>query len=270
MQKYYDYHTHSSISFDSNISIYNTCQLALEKGAAGLTFTEHAMLGNDPAYDELPDQTAYEHELLKARADFPTLELGMGLELDINPQRRKDIEKLLKESAWDFILGSVHELFGCNLSAYDGNFGSRQSIQDAYHNYFCGLYEQVHKFDAFDVLGHLDLIRRNRRFSDTPFSYNDHAEILDALLKLLIQRGQGLEVNTAGWRYGMSETHPSLQVLKRYRELGGEIITCGSDCHSLNSAFGLIRPGYEMIKAAGFEYVSLFTNRKVQQMKLEI
>ena len=270
MQKYYDYHTHSYISFDGNISIAQTCAIAVTREAAGLTFTEHAMLENDPAFDELPNQAKYTLELEHARENFPTLELGMGLELDLNPLRRMDIVKLLQDNTWDFVLGSVHELSGCNLSAYDSSFSKNQSINEAYHNYFCGLYKTVKEIDTFDTLGHLDLLRRDRRFSKEPFVYKDHAEVLDALLTLLIYRGQGLEVNTAGWRYGMTETHPTLSVLRRYRQLGGEIITCGSDCHNVNSAFSNIRQGYEMIREAGFKYISLFKGRKLRQLELEI
>ena len=270
MQKYYDYHTHSLISFDSNISIAQTCALALARGAAGLTFTEHAMMEDDPSYDQLPDIVAYKAELAQARAAYPSLEIGMGLELDLNPTRQADIDMLLKTTEWDFVLGSVHELFGCNITAYDGKFGSGQSIKAAYNNYFSGLYERVKASPSFDALGHLDLLRRDYRFTGQPYNYSDHAEILDALLKLLIQRGQGLEVNTAGWRCGMTETHPSLQVLRRYRQLGGHIITCGSDCHSPNSAFGLIKQGYAMIKEAGFKYISLFEGRVPKQMRIDI
>ena len=269
MQKYYDYHSHSYFSYDANISIEQTCALALDRGAAGITFTEHAILEDDPAYDELPNILAYQAELEQARAAFPTLELGLGLELDLKPARKEDIDKLLKAYQWDFVLGSVHELFGCNLTAYDGKFGSGQNLKQAYHNYFNGLYERVQAVDSFDVLGHLDLLRRDRRFMGRPFNYSDHAEALDALLMLLIKRGQGLEVNTAGWHYGLGEAHPGLQVLRRYRQLGGHIITCGSDCHSLAAVFSRIQQGYQMIAAAGFKYISLFEGRRLKQLKLE-
>jgi len=269
MQKYYDYHTHSDLSCDGHISIEQTCYLASVRGASGLTFTEHAMLEEDPALDTLPDRRAYAAELTSARAAFPALELGMGLELDLNPARRDDIGKLLA-GEWDFVLGSVHELAGIDLSAYDGTFGAGQNFKQAYDAYFRGLYEGVKALDTFDALGYLDLIRRDRRFTGHPFAYADHADILDALLKLLVQRGQGLEVNTAGWRYGLGEAHPGLQVLRRYRQLGGEIITCGSDCHSASAVFLDIQRGYALIKEAGFQYVSLFEGRKLRQLKLEI
>lgn len=270
MQKYYDYHTHSHISFDANISIQQTCALALKRGACGLTFTEHAVFENDPALDELPDIGAYEGELAVSRAAFPALELGMGLELDLNPARLADTEKLLKAAEWDFVLGSMHELEGYNLSEYDCKFCIGKSDKQAYHTYFSGLYERVKACPSFDSLGHLDLLLRHHRFNDRPFDYADHAEILDALLKLLIQRGQGLEVNTAGPYYGAAEMHPGLTVLRRYRQLGGDIITCGSDCHSGPMVFRCIMEGYKMIKEAGFKYVSLFYNRELHQLKLEI
>ena len=270
MQKYYDYHSHASFSYDAHISIEQTCSMAIASGAAGLTFTEHLTLADDPTRDMKPDPAAYAAEIKRARAVFPQLELGMGLELDLNPVRTADLDELTQNSAWDFVLGSVHELYGCNLTGYDGGFSATHSVKKSYHNYFCGLYERVLAMTCFDVLGHLDLLRRDSRFTKQPFAYADHAEVLDAILYLLIRRGQGLEVNTAAWRYGVAEAHPGMQVLRRYRQLGGEVLTCGSDCHSPAAVFYRIPEGYAMIKEAGFKYISLFENRKPKQLKLEI
>ncbi|MCL2496433.1 MAG: histidinol-phosphatase HisJ family protein [Clostridiales bacterium] len=266
MLRYYDYHTHSTISFDSHISIEETCSLAVAVGAAGLTFTEHVELYSGKTPDALPDFAAYAAQIKAARIAFPQLALGMGLEVDLNPARRSEIEQILAGN-WDFVLGALHELNG--LSTYNGEFSRGKSKEQTYHDYFAGLYEQVKRMDCFDVLAHLDVIRRDATIGDVSLNYAAYADLIEPLLSLLIERGQGLEVNTAGWRYKMADAHPGLTVLRRYRQLGGEIITCGSDCHHPSRAFYRIREGYELIKQAGFKYISLFEGRKLRQMKLE-
>ena len=266
MPKYYDYHTHSTISFDSRISIEQTCSIAVAAGAAGLVFTEHVELYSNKWPDAVPDVAAYAAQIAAARLAFPQLTLGMGLEVDLNHERRDEIGQILAGN-WDFVLGAVHELNG--LSTYNGEFSRGKSKEQAYGEYFAGLFEQVKAMDCFDVLAHLDVIRRDVSFSDLSLDYAAYADLIDPLLKLLIERGQGLEVNTAGWRHALAEAHPGLDVLRRYRQLGGEIITCGSDCHHPTRAFFRIREGYELIKQAGFKYISLFEGRKSRQMKLE-
>lgn len=268
MQKYYDYHTHSAISFDAQVSIDASCRLADERGAAGLTFTEHLELYSKPGSDNYPDLPRYRDELLAAREKWPLLELGLGMEVDLNPDRREDIEAFLRQAEWDFLLGSVHDIDG--LTTYNGAFSAGKSKEETYGAYFAGLYRHVKQMDCFDVLGHLDVIRRDARYGEAAMAYEDYAGLIDPVLRLLIERGQGLEVNTAGWRYLLNEAHPGLQVLRRYRQLGGEIITCGSDAHSARHICYRIKEGYQLIKEAGFKYITLFSGRKPKQLKLEI
>lgn len=267
MQKYYDYHTHSTISFDALVSMEDSCSLALARGAAGLTFTEHVELYADNRVYALPDTAAYNTALAAAKQRFPQLELGQGLEINLCPEHRRTIEEYLRGD-WDFVLGAVHELG--NLSAYNGEYTAGKSKQQAYRGYFAGVYERVKAMPCFDVLAHAELIRRDRRFNDAGFNYDEYADLWDPVLRLLIERGQGLEVNTAGWRYLQAEAHPGLPMLRRYRQLGGEIITCGSDAHTAGSGFFRIREGYAFIKEAGFDYITLYEGRKPRQMKLEI
>ena len=124
----------------------------------------------------------------------------------------------------------------------------------------------IQVFDNFDVYGHLDFVS-TYTYDGTPFSYADHKDLTDEILKLLIARGKGIELNTANASvYGMGS--PCDDVLKRYRELGGEIITLGSDAHSHKSVCNNIEWGLERLRQCGFRYFTVFKDRKPEFLSL--
>ena len=99
-------------------------------------------------------------------------------------------------------------------------------------------------------------------YDDNSLKYEEYSDLIDACLKSLIEKGKGIEVNTSGFRYGINGTYPSLTILKRYKELGGEIITAGSDSHKPEDTADHIDYAYSLIKEAGFKYVSVFRKQK--------
>jgi histidinol-phosphatase (PHP family) len=96
----------------------------------------------------------------------------------------------------------------------------------------------------------------------------DTSDIIDEILKKLIEAGKGIEINTAGLRYGMGQTNPHEKILRRYRELGGEIISVGSDSHEpaqLAYAFDLVP---RLLQNCGFRYYTEFSQRKPEMIPL--
>ena len=262
---YFDYHCHSLISADGSISINKVCAEIIKRGGNGVTFTEHLEVG-DGVYEgwEL-DYNQYKKEITAARAAYPELVIGMGAEVGLQVESKEKIIAAVMEHEWDFVIGSVHVIGG--KLTYDGEFSAGKSREEAYRGYFHALCEAAAAFPVFDVMGHIDLIRRDYTFSTKTLEYRDFADEFDTLFRILIDSGRGIEVNTAGRRY-FHEAHPPLSCLKRYKELGGEIITCGSDSHSLPSVFHGIREGYELIREAGFKYITVFEKRKPKQIKI--
>lgn len=126
----------------------------------------------------------------------------------------------------------------------------------------------VENFSNFDVLGHLDFIIRYGPFSDKSYEYDEYKTIIDSILKALIKRDRGIELNTSGLRSKLETTFPKEKVLKRYKELGGEIITIGSDCHSNGDYYKGIPEGIELLKSLGFTKISSFDKRVIDYIKL--
>lgn len=114
----------------------------------------------------------------------------------------------------------------------------------------------------FDVLGHMDYVVRYGKEKEKSYFLQDYAEITDEILRSLIMQGKGIELNTAGFKYGLGFAHPHISILKRYKELGGEVITVGSDAHQPeNIAYDFDR-AKEVLKDSGFKYYTEFKGRK--------
>ena len=114
----------------------------------------------------------------------------------------------------------------------------------------------------FDVLGHIDYVIRYGKEKERAYSYHKYADVIDEILKTLIHNGKGLELNTAGWKYGLSFAHPHPDILKRYRELGGEILTVGSDGHKPEHIAYDFHRINDLLKECGFKYYTEFRQRK--------
>lgn len=265
--KIYDYHLHSSFSMDACSRLEEICRQAEKKGAAGFMLTDHIEYDNSSGGEYNFDHAAYAEALAAAAKKFPNLELGGGVELGLQEHLKARCLAAVNGHNWDFVLGSVHIVKG--RSVYDGAFSRGKSREEAYRAYLEEVYRIVCAMPFFDVLAHLDLIRRDERFADRSLVWREFPDQLDAILRKLVETGVGLELNTASWRYGLDSPHPDESVLRRYRELGGEIITCGSDSHEPSTVCYKLREGYQILKEAGFRYVSTFRQRRLRQVPLE-
>jgi histidinol-phosphatase (PHP family) len=114
----------------------------------------------------------------------------------------------------------------------------------------------------YDSLGHIDYIVRYGNDKEQTYSYSKNADYIDEILKHLIANGKGLEVNAAGWKSGLSFAHPHQDVLKRYKELGGEIITIGSDAHKPEHVAYDFHKIKDYLEFCGFKYYTEFRQRK--------
>ena len=143
-----------------------------------------------------------------------------------------------------------------------------RSERQAYLEYFASILENVAAFDAFDVYGHIDYVVRYGPNKNRDYSYRAYSEIIDEVLKTLIEKGKGIEINTGGFRYGLGHPNPTEDILKRYREFGGEIITVGADAHAPEDIAFDFQKVPEILKSCGFRYFTVFKNRKPEFIRL--
>ena len=258
-----DFHNHTDFSSDCKIPMEEMIQKAISLNMTHLCFTEHM----DPDYPVsadgltfLLDTEAYRNRFLQLREKYSSrINLLWGVELGIQPHLYDRLKSYTSSHPFDFIIASSHVLYG--EDPYYSSFFENRKEEEVYEDYFKCILSNIKNFSDFDVYGHLDYIVRYGPNKDTRYSYEKYRDIFDEILKTLIQNQKGLEVNTGGLKYGLKDLHPLQDILKRYKELGGQIITIGSDAHSpdyLQHRFSYVR---EVLTSFGYRYYSVFQNR---------
>lgn len=272
-QNYYDYHMHSLVSMDSSMNMADACEQAVRMDMSGICFTEHQDFFSDHAaknsrgHVEI-DMDFYDRQIETARAQYgDRLAICQGVELGLQDCNSEEVRGFLAQRSFDYIIGSVHTIGRKEIST--GAFYAGKTKDEAYTAYFQAVYDMIVTQPVFHCLGHLDLVRRHKGYGDNTIDYDKFGAVIDEILRALIKRGKGLEVNTAGIRYGVGSMHPDMPILKRYRALGGEIITCGSDAHRADHVAMNIKEAYALLKECGFTYVSRFVGGKEEKIPLK-
>jgi histidinol-phosphatase (PHP family) len=245
---------------------------AVRCGLEQICFTEHQDFDYPPSHELtadffLVDTDAYLQELLRLRQRYAgQIRLGFGIELGLQTHLTKELTDYVHSHTFDFIIGSSHV---CNRQdPYYPEFFEGRSEEAAYREYFTDILENIKCFQEFDVYGHLDYVVRYGPSQDREYTYEKYRDILDAILELLLASGKGLEINTGGLKYGLREPNPCTALLKRYRQLGGEIITVGSDAHVPRYIGYEFAKAAELLKSCGFSHYTTFQHRPPEFHKL--
>ncbi|GFH94124.1 histidinol-phosphatase [Lachnospiraceae bacterium] len=261
-----DCHLHSSHSGDSDASMEEMIQKGIALGLTHMCFTEH----NDfdfPVSEDTPqgmfelNPDAYLYDLIRLREKYAgQIRILFGVELGLQPHLMRQNAIFAKNHDYDFIIGSSHVCGG--QDPYYPAFYEGRSQEEAYREYFQSVIENLKKFDNFDVYGHLDYVVRYGPEKDRGYCYETYSDLFDRILELLLEKGKGLELNTGGISDGMRDVHPCREVLRRYRQKGGEIITIGSDAHDPAEIAAHFHRAEEVLQECGFRYYTVFENRQ--------
>lgn len=255
----YDYHSHTAYSDDSDTPMKIMIEAAIDKGIVELAITDHY----DPDYpdEQIPfdiDLEAYTADLTAfAKKYRDQIKIIKGIEIGI--QKGDTLEKCRKavnSFPFDFIIGSFHCFKGLDLYTTDyTKLEERKVLPDFYEEmYYC-----LSRYTDYDVIGHFNVIDRYLPFA---IDYSTSMEIIEAILKMIIAQGKGLEINTSSYRYNMKgRTTPSHEILKMYKDLGGEILTLGSDAHKVNDLGRDLDRARTQAMEHGFRYFTTFEKR---------
>ncbi len=265
-----DCHLHCHFSSDSEASPESMIDNAVRLGLSHICFTDH----NDYDYPKedgktvfLLDLDAYLEKISVLKKIYKDkINVRIGVEQGLQPHLCEQINNYDPAHRLDFIIGSTHLVDGSD--PYYPSFWEHHSPKESICTYFENIYKSICCCDNFDVYGHLDYVVRYAPKKDADYQPADYTDLLDMILKKLIENGKGIEINTAGLRYGLKEANPCCFILKRYRELGGEILTTGSDAHKpqdMAFAFDII---VDLLKDCGFSYYTLFHQRKPEFIRL--
>ena len=267
-----DMHMHTWFSTDSEACPRDMADEAVRKGLKTICFTDH-FDKDDLEWGEegIFDVDAYFVEMQKLQEEYAgKLNIRIGIELGLRTYLKDYYEELTKKYPFDFVIGSVHNV--PYKKDAEGNIlytdpaaeklFTDRTDKEAYRLMMETTLENVRTSDCFQTLGHLDYVVRYGKSREKEYSYTDYADIIDEILKLLIEKEKGLEVNSAGLKYGLPFAHPHPDVLKRYRELGGEIITIGAYAHKPEHIAYDFAKAEEILKSCGFKYYTEFFEQK--------
>lgn len=254
----YDFHIHSRVSFDGHDSGIALAQAAREAGLREICFTDHMDYVYAPGEKDLiyrVEDYNREYEGLS----LPGITIRQGVEYGLYPHHQERMAADLALRHYDFVLGSVH--FVDDLDVYFAEYWEGKTVLEAQRCFLEHTLSCVRTNDDFDVLAHLTFLHKGRGCPvKEPLPYEAHADVIDEILRTLADKGKGLEMNTSGVdRCG--GFLPTRDYFLRFRELGGEIITVGSDAHRCNRVGQYCSEAAELLRGI-FGYVCTFEDRK--------
>lgn len=262
-----DYHVHSAFSFDCKAPMEAQIERAIEIGLDEICFTDHVDYGVRKDWDE-PGPMEEWHGKPKRNVDYPRyfaklaemqerygdqITIRRGLELGVQRHTIRQTEKLCERCGGelDFTLLSVHQVDDCEIYSPKYTEGRPQSEYNL--DYYEELLAIARGCDRYSVLAHLDVMRRYDPAGEYPFETT--RDVVAEILRTVIQKGKGIELNAASWRYQLEDIQPRREIMCLYRDLGGEIVTIGSDAHRvehIGDSFGKARA--ILRDALGFRY----------------
>ena len=276
-----DYHVHSEASFDCDqpASIKNILKTAADNNIKQVAICDHydvnwVIDGSNPKINFKNQR----EQIAQAKRELSCdTEILLGVELGQphqSPESDAHARVLLRENNFDYVLCALHNNRG-EPDFYYMDYKPENKVElekmfERYSRELCELAEW-HKFHA---LAHLDYPMRYFKINKIDIDANKYYDLYREVFKIIIRRGIALEINTSGLRKeNFGETMPSFDLLKIYKDMGGELLVMGSDSHSAEQLanapehFILI---YAKLQELGFRYTSVIRDKKFEQVKIEL
>jgi histidinol-phosphatase (PHP family) len=252
-----DYHMHTSFSDDSTYAMEDLIKRAISLGINEICFTEHVDHGVKT--DLNCDFDAYIKEFQRCKAIYGNqISMKLGIEFGIQEHTIDEFQKDFDKYVFDFVILSCHQVDNKEFWTQDFQRGKTQKEYN--EKYYEEILKVIKNYDDYSVLGHLDMIKRYDNIGDYPFE--KIKGVVTEILKHVISQGKGIEINTSSFRYGLEDLTPSRDILKLYKELGGTIITIGSDTHEESHVGHNIAFVNEELKKLGYNHFCTFDKMK--------
>ena len=268
-----DYHLHTYYSDDSEYPMEQLVKDAISKGLAEICFTDHVDYGVKADWMDMSDTyqpeekaklpvmnvkyPAYHAEISRLKQIYAgEITIREGMEFGMQVHTIPQYQKLFSLYPFDFIIMSCHQVEDKEFWTQDFQKGKTQ--EEYNRKYYEEILGVIKEYKCYSVLGHLDMITRYDPAGIYPFDRVE--DIITEILKLAISDGKGIEINTSSHRYGLPDLTPSRNILKLYRELGGTILTIGSDTHEPEHLGAYVKETLEDIKGMGFTSICTFQN----------
>ena len=260
-----DYHMHSCHSGDSDAPMRKMIEKGISLGLDQMCVTEH--MDMDYPYSPHLEPGTFHLDTDSYLADFRKcqtfysgrINLHFGIELGLQPQIADRNSQYIRSYPFEFVIASTHV---CNhADPFFPEYYQNRSTEAAIREFIACTLENIVSFDDYDVYGHLDYIVRYLPENAEPYSAIKYLDQIDEILRRLISAGKGLDINSKALYSGLREPNPCADILRRYHELGGEIITFGSDAHSPENIARCFEQLKDIVLSVGFTDYCTFENR---------
>ena len=269
MNKLWNNHMHCEFSGDSDAPMKDMIEESIRCKMGGITFTDHLDIDyyHTPGrFDlDIPEYRKCYEKLTNNGLYQDKFEVLWGIELGLQPYLSDKHEEIISSYNFDYVIGSTHQVD--KMDPYYQDFYDRFGVKGGVRKFFTETAENIEEFKNFDAYGHLDYIIR---YNDEAkkLTYEDYRDIVLDILKLLIENDKALEINTGAFKFGLTEPNPCIATIKKYKDLGGKLITLGSDAHKTEQ----ICVGYDKIvnilKDCGFNTYFVYKNRNPVEREL--
>ncbi|WP_099466800.1 histidinol-phosphatase HisJ family protein [Konateibacter massiliensis] len=248
-----DYHMHTAFSDDSTYPMEECVKRAIEISLEEICITEHIDYGVKTNLN--CDLEAYSKEFARCKELYGSqITMRFGIEFGIQTDTVERFQQDFDNYPFDFVIMSCHQVD--NLEFWNNAYQEGKTQQEYQEKYYEEILKVIQKYHDYSVLGHLDMIKRYDRQGEYPFEKTK--PIVEEILRTAIADGKGIEVNTSSFRYNIGDLTPSRDILTLYKELGGEIITIGSDSHEESHLGHKIKEVQGELKKLGFRYIHTF------------
>lgn len=276
MRNLFDTHNHSQFSFDGKRTTVQASALsAYEKGLAGICFTDHYDFFVPE--DECSTETIQpqDFEIISQQEEIDRIQslytdgfkVLKGIEVGMSEESREKVAEVMNANSFDQVIASIHYLE--KSDPYYGGYFKGKDCRQAYGTYLETIYNEAVALKDFDIIGHYDYVARYAPYPQDSITYKDFGDIFDTIFRYIIENGKGLELNTKSCTGSKGrKTIVDRNILIRYREMGGEIISLGSDSHVATHVGEGFTEIAGMLRSLGFRWTSHYEKRQLVQLPL--
>jgi len=258
----FDYHVHTTFSYDCNLPLAESCPAAIAAGVTEIAFTDH--VEHEPGDEGFGyyQAEAYFRAIDEARAQWgDRLTILRGAEVDFNERTGDDVRRFMERygAEYDFVIGSVH--YGDDRQIIFPDYFAERSLDEVFAPYFERIRLAVES-GLFDTIGHLDLPKRYAPQSHRHYDPLRYRALLEPVFQAMIARGVAFEINTSGLRQTPQTSMPGPAIVRWYADAGGRLITTGTDSHAAKTIGAGLETTLAMLPLCGIDAVASFRRRR--------
>ena len=272
----FDNHNHSEFSFDGKkTSVESSAMSAKDKGLGGICFSDHCDFYVPPMKASFEDLVPEYFNVTEQQAEIDRVQelcgndfkILKGIEIGMYEECHEQIRTTLNDNDFDQIVASVHYID--QTDPYYGGFYDGKDWRQAYGRYLETIYREMTWLQDFDIMAHYDYVARYAPYTQASILYRDFSDILDEMFRYLISEGKALEINTKSYQnYNGRMPRLDTELLLRYKDMGGEIISLGSDSHDPIRTGDKFGHYTALLKSLGFHWTAHYEKRKLVQTTL--